>query len=90
LDSSLPSGWDNLLDMTLPIVAAILLLSAADVRASAGGRCSSGFELLHSPYVDRSAKTAIAQSMREAGCLGRRPHPRRGRPRRQSDDEPPA
>ena len=88
--SSLPPGWASLVSMDLATVATILLVSGSGVHWPAGGRCAGGFELLHNPHVDRSTKKALAESMRQAGCLGRRPQPRRDRPRRQSDDEPPA
>ena len=75
----------------LRALPAILLVSGSGLYATAGARCAAGFELLHNPYVDRSAKTAVAERLRKAGCLGRTQRlPQRRAPRRQSDDEPPA
>jgi hypothetical protein len=75
----------------LRALPAILLVSGSGVDPTAGARCAAGFELLHNPYVDRSAKTAVAERLRNAGCLGRTQRlPQRRAPRRQSDDEPPA
>ena len=58
--------------MDLRALATILLVSGSGVYWPASGRCAAGFELLHNPYVDRSAKKAIAERLRRGRLLGTR------------------